>query len=470
VTRIHDISKGRKRRAGSSEPLVGEDIDARLAETAKLFVDAAWSGEDDEASPPSRRRSREEVEAEAFKAMRGFLGDELTIVSKLEGPDGIDPGERERQIARRALSRLTKLELQRAAVSVGLPKSGTKDDLLDRLMLHLGGDTRAVSSLLSSVDRHTREGRRHATRLVPFESLGGPESVWKAIAPYEGRYVRTDLASWFLLNRVSFEDASLVVDGHLRTYDVTLGADDLDPHERDLDVGLVLTGEDSVLRTHSKGEPEAIAAVEAFALLVGDLPLPALAKVARSQPVWGKAGRLRVQTIWMLGVLLGLLDNDDMTLEDVTSASFERSTGDRSGTIGSRVPHVGSAQLRGQHVLDSQSACRHVASGERLRAVTAIVRFVSDDGTSVRLPVRILVEPSYVAVMTGFGGLGREASRGFHARMEDYLAQEMLEPSFDPARLERVVDTMLDRASAVEPPEEADLFSRHRDAEIRLDA
>ena len=149
-----------------------------------------------------------------------------------------------------------------------------------------------------------------------------------------------------------------------------------------------------------------------------------------------------------------------MTLSEITSASFERPAGDRSIAAGPGVPHVGSARLRGQHVLDSQSACRHVASGERLRAVTAMIRFQSEAAVPANVPVRFAVESSHVAVMTGFGGLGATASRPFHQMLEAYVADQLLLPTFDASEVERVVAEMLMRASQSEAPRVADLFAR----------
>jgi hypothetical protein len=465
VSRIDDISK-RRRKADTEEKTVRPDeLNARLADTAKVFADAAVQARPEDEPEPSR----DDIQDDVYRAIRALVADELTVVSRLEGPDGIAPEEKERQIVRRALSKLTKTELQSAATSVGLRKSGTKEELLDRLVYHLDGDLGRASSLLNSVDRHAREGRRHVARLFTFEDLAGVDVLARQLEKYQRRYVRTDIASWFVVDDVDVQDLGLDLAGHLRSYDVAIDAVGVRASEREDHVTLALRRDESVLRAHSPREAETVAAVEAFAFLIGEMPLPALAKAAREQPRWGSAGGLRLRTSWLLGFLLGLLDHPAMTLMDVTSASFERSTGDRVEPVGADVPHIGSAHLRGQHVLDSQSACRHLASSERLRAVTALVKFTRGEDTPVTLPVRIVVENSYVAVMTGFGGAGADATRSQHLTLEDYAVSQVRNPEVDADRLEEVVEEMFARAVAADPPEAATLFARRQDAKIRLD-
>ncbi len=467
---IDDLA-GRPRRRRSieqSRPIVEEDVEERIAETARMFVNA--TAEDDAAMRDAERsHARQEIEEETFRLMRGYVGDELTIVSKLEGPDGIATEERERQIARRALAKLTKIELQAAAASLGLPRSGTKEDLLDRLVLYLDGDRAAVSTLISATDRHTREGRRHAARLFPFEDLPRSAALAEVLAPYARRYVRTDVASWFVLADVESDEAGLNVGGHFRTYDVSIDPETLREHEHDWDVSLHVRDRQSILRAYARHEAETVAAVEAFSFLAGQPPLPPLALVSRQRPVWGSAVNLSVQTTWLIGLLLSLLEHPEMTLRDVTSATFERPVGDRAAAVAPEVPHVGSARLRGQHVLDSQSACRHVTSGERLRAVTAILRFQSGDAAAVNVPVRFAVESTHIGVMTGFGGLGAGATRPFHQMLEDYVAEHLLGPAFDASEVQRVVSEMLLRASEREAPRVADLFARLDKGQIRVE-
>jgi hypothetical protein len=467
LARIDDIAK--RGRAGSAPAprLTSEELDARVAETTRMFVDATVENGREQNLEVDEVGARA-AEPELARSLRGIVANELTIVTPLAGPDEIDVAERERQIVRGALAKLTKVELQRGAVEAEVKKSGTKDELLDRLVMRLGTDTRAAALLINSVERHPSQGRRHATRLFPFDDLPAPEALGEQLHPYVQRYVRTDLANWFVLTNLVRSKAELAVAGHLRNYDITVHTTDVEAHGQNHPVEMRVAQADSVLRAQSRHEAEAISGVEAFSYLVDQLPIPPLARVARSQPTWRSAGQLRLQTTWMIGVLLALLDESEMSLLDVTSASFERPRGDRAPTVGSNAPHVGSARLRGQHVLDSQQACRHVAAHEQLAAVAAMVRFRVDE-QHIDLPVRIAVESSYVAVMTGFGGFGAERSLPLHRRLEDFVARQVAAPTFEGSEVVRVVDAMLARAREAEPPQEADLFARAPSARVRLE-
>jgi hypothetical protein len=334
-------------------------------------------------------------------------------------------------------------------------------------MLDIGEDRSRVAMMVDSIDRHPREGRRHATRLFAFDDLQDVERVGRQLEPYEDSYVRTDVAGWFVLDSVASTPDSVEVTGEMRSYEVSLD-EGLAEQRRDLPVVCALHTQESILRARSNGTAESVSAVEAMAFLLGQMPVPPLAHMSRSAPAWGNAGGLRTQTLWLLGIFLGLLSNDAMELEDVTSVSFERRQPERGIPMTTRTPHVGSAHLHGQHVLDSQTVCRHIESGELLRGASAMVRFSSDDGSDVTLPVRVSVEGDFVAVMTGFGGHGATKTKLFQRTIESYIATQMLQLSIGADRLASVVDQMVDRANSAEPPQEANLFVNSKHATIRV--
>jgi hypothetical protein len=236
MSRVHDISK-RAKKDSPAKPVPEQEFEKRVQDSARLFAEALSSGREGEpqVSPEAARLAQQRAE----DAMRGFLRDELTIVSPLVGQDGIDPQEKERQITRRALSRLSKLELQRAAESAGLRKSGSKEDLLDQLMRDIGDDRSRVSSIVDSIDRNPREGRRHASRLFAFDDLNETAAVARTLAPYEKTYVRTDVARWYVLRSVDLTADVLEIDGETRSYDVSLD-EALSEHRSDLPVTSLL--------------------------------------------------------------------------------------------------------------------------------------------------------------------------------------------------------------------------------------
>jgi hypothetical protein len=462
-------------RARSKNAVIDSDtLDAELSETIGFFLDAAnragarlAAHADAQEHDFESRARREQLAAETLTELRDVLRDELTVVSKLDEGRAIEETERQREIAKSALALLHKPELQEAAAALKLPKSGTKADLLERLLERVGADAKKIAGLIGRVERAPTEGRRHAARLFSFDDLPENDDLARTLRAYEQRYVRTDLARWFVLDSATAEDQAVTATGEFRTYEVGVTSDDLEPHPRNFSVALRRVGSEPILRTYARLEPETVSAVEAFGLFTGRLPLPPLAFVARQRPQWRSSVGLDHQTTWLLGVLLGLVDREDVTLEDVTSATFVRPRSDRA-TVGSEVPHVGSAKLRGQHVLDSQSACRHLMANERLTAVTAMVRFTTGDA-AVRLPVRLAVMPTYVAAMTGFGTAGAKDSRILHRGLEDHLVAQMARPTIDPERLESVLAAMSERAAALEPPPAADLFARGGQQKVRLE-
>jgi hypothetical protein len=484
VARIAKIPRGSSPDEQPDEPtpvVAAEELETSLSETIDRFLDAAEVASRrlrDQREPKGRAiwtasrvspRSREEIAAESFDELGNLLRDEIAVVGRFEGDDGIADTEREREIAKGALAVLRKDELQRAASDLKLPKSGNKIDLLNRLVDHLDANPHEVARLISSVERSPSEGRRHAARLFLFDSLPSPDALIETLKPFEERYVRTDLARWFVLEDVEPGDGVITAKGKLRTYDIDVLPQTLDAHQRNSSVELQIKAGESVLHAYSRLEPESMAAVGAFALFVDEVPLSPLERVT-ARPTWGATAAVDDQTAWLIGLLLGLLEDPNMTLEDVTSASFERPRGE-GAPVGRGVPYVASTRLRGQHVLDSQSASRHLASAERLSGVTAMVRFKrTNEESFVSLPVRLAVAPAYVAVMTGFGAAGVEESRRLHRRLEDYVVRQLEEPVTDlQGRVDAVLDAMLGRANASQPPDTADLFARVSRGRVRVD-
>jgi hypothetical protein len=455
-----------------------EELDANLHKVVEMLLDAGARADDivarrigsEPADETEERPPRSDEKT--FRALRDYLQDELVVVSELEAGEGIVASERDHEIAKRALATLKLPELRRTAESFGLPKKGNRDAILDRLVRYLEADHQEIARVLLRADRYPHIGRQHASRLFAFDSLVDAPTLASKLNAYAGRYLRTGLAQWFVFEQTVLDGSEFRVDGKLRTYEVDVLAESassprLNPVPKDFDVLLRVLDGEPVIRVVARYEAETEAAVSAMTYAVERGPIAPLEKFAAAAD-WTETGRFSPQTIWLLDVLLTLRDDSDVALEQVTSASFERARSDGGTALDPSVPHVRSAKLRGQHVLDSQSACRHVMALERLRAVTALVSFPGEGGGRDRLPVRLVVEKDHIGVMTGFGSAGHEHAERHHRMLEDLIASRVSVPQLDRDRLVSILEQMRERAEATDAPTEADLFVSVAGGEIEV--
>lgn len=443
---------------------------------AEATVLQGATGEVVQPADTRRRRTRDELAASALRQLRGFLHDEIVLPTRLDEDGAILKDDREREVAKAALAKLKLTELQDALAAKGLSRSGKKAELVERLGLYLEGDLSSVAHLVGNVERHPAAGRRHVGRIYPFDRLPELDKMAETLRAFTGGYVRTGLLRWFVIADVELElhplrrlreGVVLSLKGSMRTYAVETTEDTVRSDPQSFPVTLNVVGDDATARVRSKDEDEARSAVEAFAYFVDELPRGPLALAAQQSPSWGATAGLTFQSLWLIGLLQTLLTREDMALRDVTSATFERSR--KAGAIGPGDTHVSSARLRGQHVLDSQSACRHLQGGERLAGVTALISFDLGPDQRIELPVRIAVADTHVAVMTGYGKAGHDTALDLHERLEGFVADQMRDPQFDADRLEQTVQTMLARAVDLDPPVAADLFVRATGELVRLE-
>jgi hypothetical protein len=387
---------------------------------------------------------------------------DVPVVTVFDPDQQIDELEREQELAKAALGKLKIKQLASMAGDLGLHRSGSREELLDRLLRYLGSDEARIAEMILRYSQDAPGTRRHATRLVRLDRAVELAELSQRLAAYEGSYLRTGIAEWFIFEQARRFDSDLVVAGRLRSYDVEAesllveeeGRYGFRTTERDDNVIVRIRSGQPVLRVQARGEHETRSAVAAFCFA---------AEVARERDLIGTVtvppGRSAIspQTIWLLSLAKALADDPTVGLDNVSSVSFELQRGG-SRPSSPHSPRIDSSRFHGRHVLDTPQISGYIMEGH----VVSAIAFASDfevAGTSHSLTARIAVEDKSVVVATGFGSAGPDVAGRLHNRLERTIAEALAEVPLDDAAIALLLSDIAMRVDA-DQPEHATTFAR----------
>jgi hypothetical protein len=448
-------------------PTTREELDGQLNELLDVMQQAARDANRvakqeglDRATIPSRVPVRDE----SFQVLRDLIEDHVLVTSPVTDENEIDPWEEHREIAKRALANLKLPQLRAIAESIGVPKSGPRDGLLERIVRRLQTNEAEIARLVVMYEENLPTELRHTTRLYPLQHPIPSAGVVERLQGYARRYIRVGIAQWFIFRTIEETNRGVEVDGVYRAYRVGAAeADDgeatyeLKTDRRDLTASALIRPGSSFVEMRAGGVTESRALARAVELAAG-LPrnetLP-----SGSSPQWDDR-QWDAGTLVLLDLLNSSLRSDAVQVANLTMAGFEMSRGasvlDES-TVDK--PQVRSVRFHGQHILDSRPACELIVEHERLAHIALLVWFRPNGGERFLLPVRVDLESDHATVITGFGMEVREISAQLHRMLIRDVEKKLVQGPSDPDGLRKLMGEIEDRARQAEEPERATMFA-----------
>jgi hypothetical protein len=409
--------------------------------------------------------SRVPVRDESFQALRELVEDHVLVTSPVTDQDEIDPWEEHREIAKRALANLKLPQLRAIAESIGVPKSGSRDPLLERIVRRLQANEAEIARLVVMYEENLPTELRHTARLYPLQHPIPSAGVAERLKGYARRYIRVGIAQWFIFRTIEETDRGIEVDGVYRSYRVGAAeASDgeatyeLKPDRRDLVASALIRPGSSFVEMRAGGATESRALARAVELAAG-LPrnetLP-----SGSSPQWDDR-QWDAGTLVLLDLLNSSLRSDAVQVANLTMAGFEMSRGASSVSDERTVdkPQVRSVRFHGQHILDSRPACEMIVEHERLAHIALLAWFRPNRGERVLLPVRVDLESDHATVITGFGMEAREVSAQLHRLLIRDVEKKLIQGPSDPEGLRKLMTQIEERANQAEEPERATMFA-----------
>ena len=245
------------------KPITREEIDDQLNELLDVMQQAGRDANrvaKEEGIEGARIPSRVNVGDESFRALRELIEDSVPVTSPVGDKHEIDPWEEHREIAKRALARLKLLQLRTIAESIGVPKSGRRDALLDRIVRRLQANKAEIARLVVMYAEDLPSELRHTTRLYPLEHRVPSAGVFERLSGYARRYIKVGIAQWFRVRRIEQISGGIFVEGTYRSYRVgaTAVSDDETTYElesvrRDLSASALIRPGTSFLEMRAGG-------------------------------------------------------------------------------------------------------------------------------------------------------------------------------------------------------------------------
>jgi hypothetical protein len=398
-----------------------------------------------------------DLTAEALERIRSYLEDSDSFGH--ETRDGEIPAdERERDIEIAALSRLKLAELEEIASERGIMLVASREGLAELIVRHSDITREQIAELaLRGADLSIDTGL--TTRL--FRLRADPDVAVAAarLDKAGGKYQRLRLARWFVYDRPTKTDQTVVLRGRMRSYrtkpvlDVEGHKLNADPHNADVVVRVGATSrwaEVECRQLTDARDTRAVLARGAGVLVEPLLPLPLMA-LTDMLGTWARV------TVWMLSFLQLHLEDDVIAIHNYSMAQFEAS--DSIQPVAPDQPRIASVQLKGQHVGSHRDACQRIVDGSRLLAVEVVLTFVPNRDQSFQIPVRIGIEDDCATIQTAAGKrIPAAASSALHGLLIDRV-RRALEVDLDPSRMHDLVDKIADRARQREPTVHADMFA-----------
>lgn len=445
--------------------ILDKEFDDHVTELMQFAMEAGRSMSRTSASEEVSSSSPE-IQQQLEDQLRVALEDEIVPAHEIH-LGGIDQGEVEREIVKKALVGLKMATLKKIARDRGAPVGGTLEALATRIAGIYEWDQREVARLILANEDEPSIERGHVSRLFPLESRYDVDEVHERLETVVGRYIRIGVARWFLFQEMlGVKDRGVEVHGTFKTYQATVdGIQEvaaLSALPQDSTVGILLN-DSAVLQVNDSSVAPAKAAVLAFGIISGTaakgyLPLAE----ADAKPI---SNTLHASSEFLLDIVHNRLSKTELTDINLTVARFRLRENDQSLSVSERRPELKAVRFEGEHLLDSVSACRLLAIEGRALVELAFQATVRDENDSARgrFPVRITAEKDHVAVQTGLGAGEHELSRQVHRSVIKSVSEALEFGADNTQRLESLFDRMKSRAESQEDPEVADILDESDD-------
>lgn len=440
--------------------ILDEELDDHIAELMHYATEAGQSlarAAGVQGSPSSSPGVQHQLEAQ----LRATLEDEIVPLHEIQ-LGGIDQGEVDREIVKKALVGLKMATLKKIARDKGAPVSGTLEALATRIAALYEWDQREVARLILANEDEPSIERGLVSRLFPLESRYDVSEAQDRLKAVIGRYIRIGVARWFLFQDMhDLKDRGVEVQGTFKTYQATV--DDvqevaaLSALPQDATVGIILN-ESAVLQVNDSSVAPAKAAMLAFGIIAGTSSKGYLPLADADAPPVGNT--LHASSAFLLDIIHNRLAKTDLQDVNLTVARFRLRTGEQVMSVSERRPELKAVRFEGEHLLDSVTACRLLAIEGRALVEVAFQASLRDENNTVRgrFPVRITAEKDHVAIQTGLGSGEHELSRHVHRSVIQCVSAALEFGAEDDKRIESLFQRMKNRADADTDPEVADIF------------
>jgi hypothetical protein len=330
------------------------------------------------------------------------LEDEVMPATEAVSEHGILDWELQREVAKKALVGLKLHKLKELAAEMRLDKRGRSEEIADRIARRYRYDEQQIAQLILDNEEEPEPDRGHVDRIFPLAEAPNVESVETRLEPIIGRYVRVGVARWFVFEDLRRSGTRLRLRGALRTYRTFVTSEEtevegeapvavarLNASPSEASVELELVDGLKTLRVRSTAPAPARAASMALAVAtecrrLGHLPFAA-------GGFEGPLGTFAQSTIFMLDFVYERLAKAGVHDRNLTVARFEIEKRDGSAsTAEEERPTLREVRFEGDHLLDSATACRLIATeGRALIDLSVRVSIRSHDDELVRFPVRL---------------------------------------------------------------------------------
>jgi hypothetical protein len=390
--------------------------------------------------------------------VRRVLEDEIVVAPHAFGDEEIEPLERDREIAKKALAGLKLEQLKRIAEDAFVDPRGREEQVIDRIVaaykINLGEIARLVLE-----NEEVRPDRGIYDRLFP--TMGRQQAVGDAFSTLEGlvgRYVRTGIARWIVFDEVDPRPTGLRVRATFRSYSADAVIEDdlfeINAVPHTAFVSIQLRNDTDFIRVRSKGVTEARQAVIALSKTLGFDRAPGL-------PLYTYVPEGRVMT-WdprsalMVELLSTYLDRDGLEILNLTAAQFQSTEPGRDSILR---PEVRAVRLDGAHLLSSKPACELLVEGRALTGISLLVRFNPTGQEDRVFSIRVNLQRDYITVFTGLDNRATQAAEDLQRTLVDRVERLFENGISDPARLNRLAEDIYERARHEDPVEKADILA-----------
>ncbi|MDZ5661409.1 SAP domain-containing protein [Nocardioides sp. S-58] len=344
----------------------------------------------------------------------------------------IEPHELERELIKSALANLRSPTLKSIANSLGLPVTGNKDILTNRIGRDLGWDADRVARLVARAENADLQPPAHLSRMFALRDVPDLASVQQRLQYVENRYVKVGLAKWFGFGGPTQTAEELHISGAYRSYQAQIETKSNEPSlkssNQTVNMSITFPSYRSAMLVGNVGITPARTAARATAKaaavdLLGFVP-----------NVYLNASPLRQELHPTTTFILDFIYNRLKAVPElegtpnVTVARFkmanveehswqdadaENATGPRT-----RQPKLHGVKLDGRYLLDSPAACNLMAIEQRpLLDVSMDLRCRQPGSNYADLhQVKISVETDHIAVSTS-QSVDQQGSQFIHDRV-----------------------------------------------------
>jgi hypothetical protein len=394
---------------------------------------------------------------EAARAeLEELLASDVNVAHKAD-PD-VPETERQREIAKAALMQLKITQLKKLAQEEELPELGNREALAELVVRKYDANTEAIAELVLKHSTPDVE-RGWATRLMPLREPVDLQKARTNLADLEGTYMRLEVATWLVFNKVDETSTGAAFEGDIRFYAVHPQREGDKPQiaslqrQHPVSVRLRQGAEWALIDGRSSTDVKRLRKALAHALGIKgesafDPAVPALT---------GDLALFNAVTVRMLYMLDHGIRDEHLDYQTFRQAEFSRLDNPVKGPEQVAVQAV---RLQGQHVMDDPAACRYILGGQTLGSVDIRVKWrpnLRQDAFFTN--VRLGIARDHAYVLTAFADDATQA-HALHRELVQRM-QRALTAKVDPAKLTPVANQIAKRASEAAPPEEVDIWGPH---------